>query len=44
VPDYQTLMRPVLAYAADGKEKNIGHAIDALLADNGVAKCSGRLA
>jgi restriction system protein len=30
VPDYQTLMRPLLAYAADGQEKNIGYAINAL--------------
>jgi restriction system protein len=30
VPDYQTLMRPVLAYAADGQEKNIGQTVNAL--------------
>ena len=30
VPDYQTFMRPLLAYGADGLEKNINTAIDAL--------------
>ena len=30
IPDYQSLMRPLLAYAADGAEKRIGDAIDAL--------------
>jgi restriction system protein len=30
VPDYQTLMRPLLAYAADGQEKNIGQTVNAL--------------
>ena len=32
VPDYQSFMRPLLAYAQDGSEKNIGEAIK-LLAD-----------
>jgi hypothetical protein len=26
IPDYQTLMRPLLAYGQDGLEKNIGEA------------------
>src|ERR1035437_3554122 len=30
IPDYQTLMRPLLAYGQDGTEKNIGEAIKAL--------------
>jgi restriction endonuclease Mrr len=30
IPDYQTLMRPLLAYGQDGAEKNIGEAIKAL--------------
>jgi restriction system protein len=30
VPDFQTLMRPLLAYGQDGQEKNIGEAIKAL--------------
>jgi restriction system protein len=30
VPDYQTLMRPVLTYAADGKEKNIREVTNAI--------------
>ena len=30
VPDFQTLMRPLLSYAQDGQEKNIGEAIKAL--------------
>jgi restriction system protein len=30
VPDFQTLMRPLLAYAADGTEKNTGETIKAL--------------
>ena len=30
VPDYQSLMRPLLAFGADGQEKNINAAIDAL--------------
>jgi len=30
IPDYQSLMRPLLAFAADGVEKKIGDAIDAL--------------
>jgi restriction system protein len=30
VPDYQSFMRPLLEYAADGSEKNIREAIDAL--------------
>lgn len=30
IPDYQTLMRPLLAFGQDGKEKNIGEAIKAL--------------
>jgi restriction system protein len=30
VPDYQTFMRPLLAFGADGQEKNIGAAIEAL--------------
>jgi restriction system protein len=32
IPDYQSLMRPLLAFGADGKEKNINDAI------NGIAK------
>src|SRR4051812_47169386 len=32
VPDYQTLMRPLLQYGADGTEKNIREAIKALAA------------
>src|SRR4051812_5627347 len=30
VPDFQTLMRPLLAYGHDGGEKKIGEAIKAL--------------
>jgi restriction system protein len=30
VPDYQSFMRPLLAFAADGGEKNITDAIEAL--------------
>lgn len=30
IPDYQTLMRPLLVYGADGTEKNINEAIEAL--------------
>jgi restriction system protein len=30
VPDYQSFMRPLLALGADGQEKNINAAIDAL--------------
>jgi restriction system protein len=30
IPDYQTIMRPLLAFAADGTEKNIRAAFDAL--------------
>jgi restriction system protein len=30
VPDFQTFMRPLLAYGADGKEKNIREAINAI--------------
>jgi restriction system protein len=30
VPDYQTLMRPLLQYAADGGEKNVREAIKKL--------------
>lgn len=30
VPDYQSFMRPLLAYGGDGQEKNIREAIDAL--------------
>jgi restriction system protein len=30
VPDYQTLMRPLLAYAADGQEKNVRDPINKL--------------
>jgi restriction system protein len=30
IPDYQSLMRPLLTYAADGSEKKIGDAIEAL--------------
>jgi restriction system protein len=30
VPDYQSFMRPLLAFGADGNEKNINAAIDAL--------------
>jgi restriction system protein len=30
VPDYQSFMRPLLVFGADGKEKNINSAIDAL--------------
>ena len=30
VPDYQTLMRPVLAYAAYGQDKKVRGAINAL--------------
>jgi restriction endonuclease Mrr len=30
IPDYQTLMRPLLAYGQDGAEKNIGEAIKVL--------------
>jgi len=30
VPDYQTFMRPLLAYASDGREKNIRDAIETL--------------
>lgn len=30
VPDYQTFMRPLLAFGADGQEKNIREAINAL--------------
>jgi restriction endonuclease Mrr len=30
VPDYQSFMRPLLAFGADGQEKNIRAAIDAL--------------
>jgi restriction system protein len=30
VPDYQSFMRPLLAFGADGQEKNINAAIDAL--------------
>jgi restriction system protein len=30
VPDYQSFMRPLLAYGADGKEKNMTEAINAL--------------
>jgi restriction endonuclease Mrr len=30
IPDYQSLMRPLLAFASDGTEKRIGDAIEAL--------------
>ena len=30
IPDFQTLMRPLLVYGQDGGEKNIGEAIKAL--------------
>ena len=30
VPDYQSFMRPLLAFGADGQEKNIRAAINAL--------------
>jgi restriction system protein len=30
IPDYQSLMHPLLAYAADGLEKKIGDAIESL--------------
>jgi restriction system protein len=30
IPDFQGLMRPLLAYAQDGREKNIGQAINAV--------------
>ena len=30
VPDYQSFMRPLLAYGQDGQEKNINAAISAL--------------
>jgi restriction system protein len=30
IPDYQSFMRPLLAFGADGQEKNISAAIDAL--------------
>jgi restriction system protein len=30
IPDYQSLMRPLLEYAADGSEKNIRDAINAV--------------
>jgi restriction system protein len=30
IPDYQSFMRPLLAFGADGQEKNINEAIDAL--------------
>lgn len=30
IPDYQTLMRPLLAFGSDGHEKNINDAIEAL--------------
>ena len=33
IPDFQSLMRPVLAYSADGSEKNIGDCVDALSAE-----------
>ena len=30
VPEYQTFMRPLLAFGADGHEKNIREAINAI--------------
>jgi restriction system protein len=27
IPDYQSLMRPLLAFAADGTERNVGNAV-----------------
>jgi restriction system protein len=31
IPDYQTFMRPLLAYGADGTEKNIRECVAALI-------------
>jgi restriction endonuclease Mrr len=31
IPDYQSLMRPLLAFASDGFEKNINDAINGAL-------------
>lgn len=33
VPEYQTFMRPLLAFGADGQEKNIRDAIKAIADD-----------
>jgi restriction system protein len=30
IPDYQSLMRPLLAFASDGTEKNINDAINGI--------------